>query len=223
MVSLRVWKLTPSHPLALQIAADARLSDSDYLDDQVWEIVLGKIDAPGLVAQTRYGERVGIATLIPMWWIDNRAIYQYQAYAVPPVVTAFAPGYLEINAKIIPRLTLRAEYWVESSHHLCVRYSLKNSGSTTQDVRLDLVGFVGASGAERPIKPASRVGGLGANGISFGAIGRTIPLIMLEDGTPLTESTSAKLTTKITLKAGSDINGDAGGNINLKGSAIFLN
>ncbi|MFN8531016.1 MAG: hypothetical protein U0670_20625 [Anaerolineae bacterium] len=202
MVSLRAWKLTPSHPLALQIAADARISASDYLDDQVWELILGQTDAPGLVAQTRYGERVGIATLIPMWWIDNRAVYQYQAYAVPPVVTAFAPGYLEITAKITPRLALRAEYWVESSHHLCVRYSLKNSGSSAQDLRLDLVGFVGASGAERPIKPASRVGGLGANGISFGAIGRTIPLIMLEDGTPLTESTSAKLTTKITVKAG---------------------
>ena len=35
------WQLTPNSPLALQLAADARLSQTDYFDDQVWELALG--------------------------------------------------------------------------------------------------------------------------------------------------------------------------------------
>ena len=35
------WQLGTNSPLALQLAADARLSQTDYFDDQVWELALG--------------------------------------------------------------------------------------------------------------------------------------------------------------------------------------
>lgn len=41
MSNLRQWQLTPHHPLSLEIAADARLSATDYTGDQVWELYLG--------------------------------------------------------------------------------------------------------------------------------------------------------------------------------------
>jgi len=54
-MSERRWQLTSQSPLALQIAADARFSQTDYTDDQVWEVVLGKPDSAAMGLQTRYG------------------------------------------------------------------------------------------------------------------------------------------------------------------------
>jgi hypothetical protein len=66
MKNLRRWLL--SRPYALPLAADARLSSTDYHDDQVWELSPGVpgSDAPALVLQTRYGGRVGLASLVPL-------------------------------------------------------------------------------------------------------------------------------------------------------------
>ena len=53
MKSLRRWLLEPSMPFSLPLAADARLSATDYLDDQVWEMRLGWAGFPALTLQTR--------------------------------------------------------------------------------------------------------------------------------------------------------------------------
>src|SRR5450432_3570564 len=55
------WQLTSNSPLALQLAADARLSQTDYFDDQVWELALGSPGNPALALQTSYGGRIGLA------------------------------------------------------------------------------------------------------------------------------------------------------------------
>src|SRR3954454_18985888 len=104
------WQLGTNSPFALALAADARLSQTDYFDDQVWELILGSQGNPALALQTSYGGRVGLVSIVPLWRIDNRPIYQYQAYTSPPVITAFAPGYLQATSKITPRLQLKVDF-----------------------------------------------------------------------------------------------------------------
>ena len=41
MDGLRRWTLDAAIPLALTLAADARLSQTDYVNDQIWEVVPG--------------------------------------------------------------------------------------------------------------------------------------------------------------------------------------
>ncbi len=201
MSSLRAWQLTPSHPLALQIAADARLSSTDYPDDQIWEITLGDAERPALTAQTQYGGRLGLASLVPMWWVNEKVIYQYQAYNTPPTVLAFAPGYCALQAKITPEIALRADFWVVDSHTLTARYSLKNTSKTPIEIKLDLIAFVAAVGAEVKINRVTR--GSATGGLTFAINGRSKPLIVLEGGTVVREgSSSTKLSHKITIKGG---------------------
>lgn len=202
MAELRRWALTPSHPLALQIAADARLSQTDYTDDQVWELVLGGGDESALQLKTRYGGRVGLASLVPMWIVDKRPVYQYQAYASPPVITAFAPAYLEAHADITPKLKLRAEYWAADSHAISARFSLKNTSTETIEIRLDLVGFLAAAGKEVKLKAVNRL--TGENALSFGRVGDISPIVMLSGGQPQ-EGSNSKLSISYKLKAGSGI------------------
>lgn len=176
---------------ALPIAADARLSRTDYTDDQVWEFVVGAQDSPALTLQTRYGGRVGLASLVPMWLLDGRVIYQAQAYARPPAITAFAPGYVRAEANLTPVLALTAEHWTMESRAIGVRYTLTNTGKTEISLRLDLFGQVAVGG--RPLKlavvtltdkrAALSLGSIGATD-QDGGVGANVlrPAVMLEQG-----------------------------------------
>jgi Mannosylglycerate hydrolase MGH1-like glycoside hydrolase domain len=172
------WQLTPHSPLALQLAADARLSQTDYFDDQVWELALGTPGNPALALQTNYGGRIGLASLLPMWRIDNRAVYQYQAYSSPPVIAAFAPGYAQASAMITPKLALRVDFWAMDSHAVGARLTVKNSG-TAVDLGLDLVGFAAAEKRELKLSIVTNLEGNTA--LSLGKIGGLNPMVLLEN------------------------------------------
>jgi hypothetical protein len=115
MKALRRWKLSRNDPYALQLAADARLSRTDYTDDQVWEVRLGSVDEPAITLESGYGGRIKSVQLIPAVLLDNRLIYLTQAFSKPPVVTAFAPGYVRLEAALTPDVGLRFEVWVMES------------------------------------------------------------------------------------------------------------
>lgn len=178
--NLRRWLLDSNKTLSLPLAADARLTTTDYLDDQVWELSLGALDSPALVLQTRYGGRVGLASLIPMWFHDGRMIYQAQAYSMPPAITAFAPGYLRIQASLTPNLALQAEYWVMESHAVGARFTLANAHTKPVHLRLDLFGHLGAHGKEQPVRVLKLPDQTSA--LHFEKAGNLNPAVVLEGG-----------------------------------------
>lgn len=102
MPGLRRWDLHAEAPFAPQIAADARLSRTNFLDDQSWQLAPAVGDSPALALQSRYGGRVGLVSLVPMWVKGTQVIYQAQTYTASPVINAFAPGYLQLSGKSRP-------------------------------------------------------------------------------------------------------------------------
>ena len=201
MQSLRRWLIEPDTAFSLPLAADARLSATDYHDDQVWELHLGTGDAPALALQTRYGGRVGLASLIPLWNHDGRTIYETQAYAHPPRITGFAPGYLRVQASLNPQLALQAEYWAIDSHTVGGRFTLSNAHTTPTTVHLDLFGHVGAQGKEQPLHIVPVQASLHA--LHMGSIGAINPVVLLEGGAAeLTDGTPTSPKVGVTLTVG---------------------
>jgi plasmid stabilization system protein ParE len=204
MSDLRQWRLAPGDPLALQIAADARLSATDYADDQTWELLPGEGSGPALALQTRFGGRVGLVSLVPMWTVDRRTIYQADAYADRPVVTAFAPSFVRLAARITPELLLRAEVLALDSHAIGMRCTLRNASKTAVTVQLDLVGFVASEGQERALAvlPLSA----GGAALVLGAIGNLQPAVLLEGGSADPDGvSSSRLTRTVTLAPGKQL------------------
>ncbi|MCB9453411.1 MAG: hypothetical protein H6672_18420 [Anaerolineaceae bacterium] len=190
----------------LPLAADARLSPTDYNDDQIWELSPGVADSPALKLQTNYGGRTGLASILPLWTHDGRMIYQTQAYARPPVITVFAPGYARVEAALTPDLTLEAVYWTMESHAIGGRFTLRNTGKKAADVRLELFGHVGAQGKERPLKLIPL--GTSFSALGLGKIGNLNPAIVLEKGLGEGDTTlgvSPKLYRDFTLAAGESV------------------
>lgn len=186
----------------LTLAADARLSRTDYTDDQVWELRVGSGDAPGLALHTRYGARTGLASLVPMWMFktDRRIVYQPQAYATLPKITGYAPNFARIEGAIVPGLTMLAEFWVMESHAIGGRYTLSNQTDAPINIRLDLFAQVASEGKTQ--KLAILTLGDQTSALSFGAIGALHPAVMLAGATADLTSSSPKIGADLSVPAG---------------------
>lgn len=180
MKNLRRWQLDAAQPYTLQLAADARLGRTDYTDDQVWELQIGSGESPALALQTHYGGRAGLASLVPMWEHDGRTIYQHQVYHTPPVITQFAPGYIEAEGSITAGLALRACYWAMESHAAGGLFIVQNTGKQVETLRLDLFGHVGMGGREQKLGIATLSGG--GHALYMGEIGNLQPVVLVEGG-----------------------------------------
>lgn len=189
----------------LTLAADARLSRTDYTDDHVWALRVGAGDAPGLALHTRYGARTGLASLVPMWTLkaDRRIIYQPQAYATMPKITAYAPNFARIEGVIVPGLAMLAEFWVMESHAIGGRYTLTNQTDAPITARLDLFAQVASEGKTK--KLAILTLGDQTSALSFGTIGSLHPVVLLADATADLTSSSPKIGADLTVPAGGSV------------------
>lgn len=178
MENMRQWELGATAPYVLQLAADARSSRTNHLNDQTWELSLGLGDSPALVLQSRYGGRVGLASLVPMWRHEGRTIYQAQTYARPPIITAVAPGYVQIQARLTPEIAFTVEYWVMESQAVGGRFSVKNIGKQAVTIHLDLFGHVGSDDKELPLAILTLVDETHA--LSMGRLRGLEPVVVLD-------------------------------------------
>ncbi len=178
MDNLRRWEMDRSVPFNFQIAADARFSRTDYADDQVWKLNLGSRDNPALAFQTQFGGRAGLASIVPMWALEGRTVYQYQTYTKPPIITHFAPGYLRTECTIVPELELVAQYWAMESRASGGEYLLTNVSGKDISLHLDLFGHVGINNRNRKLNVLTFPDDTIA--LHLGEIGNINPVLVLE-------------------------------------------
>jgi hypothetical protein len=199
---LRRWQLDHKKPLAFVLAADARLCQTDYTDDQSWQFLLGQGEDSALTLQTHYGGRAGLVSLVPIWSHDNRSIYQAQAYHAAPVVTAFAPGYLCVDAGLLPDVNVTAEYWVAESHAVTGQFSLHNQGEASVTLRFDMYGHVIIRSHEQQVSLLTLQGG--GNALYLGKFANIDPVVIVENGQADLSSDyiSARVGKEITVPAG---------------------
>lgn len=201
MKNLRQWELDRDIAKALIIAADARLSRTDYADDQVWRLRLGEGESPALALQTKYGGRAGLVSLVPIWIHEGQSIYQAQTYYRAPVVTEFAPNWLTASAEIRKGLSLNAHYWVMESRACGGVFRLKNTANKDITLQLDLYGHVIVKSKEEAPTLLRRKGG--GIGMQLGNFPKLQPVVLV-DGAAVSEAsaTSPRLGVSLTIKAG---------------------
>ncbi len=142
MQHLRRQSIAPDRPFDFPLAADARISKTDYCDDQAWVARLGVRDEAAIALQTQYGGRAGLVSLVPMWRIDDRVIYQTRAYHKRPAVTAFAPNFIQVEAAPRPELELVARFVALESRAAGGEFALRNLSDAPIELQLDLFGHV---------------------------------------------------------------------------------
>jgi hypothetical protein len=192
---VRRWNLDHNAPYSLTLAADSQGTTTDPTDDQVWEVKLGTDESAAFALQTTYGGRVGLVSLVPMWFLDGRAIYQLDAYHAAPVITGFAPGYNRLQAALTEHIGLQIETIALDSHALGVLFTLVNGDQKPAAIQLDTIAFIGSGGKE--LAPLSL-----DKALSLGNIGNLQPVILQEQATVVGEApVKPKLSNTYTIPA----------------------
>lgn len=188
---MREWHLTAESPLAMRFAADARLMRTDYTDDHSWEITFGDAEQPFLTFQTRYGGRVNIARLVPMWTLEGRTIYTSAALAERPALRAFAPSYARVTAKLTQTLSLTSEFFVFESRAAGGRFTLHNSGESPIEVRLEMMAQVMRD--DKPIDMNVLSLEDGTEALHMGRAGDLNPVLLMENAKSLSAARLAAM------------------------------
>ncbi len=178
MRNMRSYKIDAASMFEFHLAADARMSRTNYVDDQAWKLDLGGKNRAALAFQTQFGGRAGLVSIVPMWLIDGHQVYQYQSYHHPPVATHFAPNFLGIRAEIAPWLELRARYWVMESNAAGCEFAIKNHKNEELELQLELFGHVIINGRSKKLNVLTM--GDYSLALHLGQIGNINPVLTLE-------------------------------------------
>lgn len=132
---MRRWNLPLKPPFALVLAADARLTDTDYSDDHIWELDLAG-DPPALAVRTTFGLRARAFRIFPRFVLGEEESSDPATFARPPVLQNFYPNFVRIDFSPFTDIDVAAEIWVPQSQAILGRYEIRNN--TSKDIRMQL-------------------------------------------------------------------------------------
>jgi hypothetical protein len=136
---MRDWQLKAGDPLVLTLASDVRLGQTDYCNDQIWELMLGGGDPPALALQTTYGLRARMMRIFPRFSLGEKSLSDPDNFARPPIVSQVFPNFLSLSFAPFPEVDVIAEYWVPEPHSLAGRLEITYNGHSDIKLLVELV------------------------------------------------------------------------------------
>ncbi len=172
------WNLAAGDPLSLTLAADARLTSTNYIDDQIWELSLGGGEPAALALQTTYGLRAHWMRLFPRFVRGDSRKTDPAGYHTPPRVLKFSSNALTLQYEPFDGLEVLAEYWIPESQVASGRIKLTNHSILPQNFTFEWVAL---------LNPIDRQGGMlvtaaGPNQVLAGETSYLCPVVFLTGG-----------------------------------------
>ncbi|MEZ0397292.1 MAG: hypothetical protein ABWK53_12795 [Anaerolineales bacterium] len=137
---MRDWSLGLGDPLALTLAADCRLGETDYTNDHIWELEPGGGDPPALALRTTYGLRARLMRLFPRFTLGGQVVSDPLAFAASPRLVRFYPNYLSLMFSPFPGVEVAAEYWAPASQLIAGRLTVANRNGEPLSLLFELCG-----------------------------------------------------------------------------------
>jgi hypothetical protein len=196
---MQTWKLSAGDPLSLTLAADARLTTTEYTDDQIWELTLGGGEPAALALQTTFGLRAHWLRLFPRIVRSEGARTDPTLYHVPPQILQFSPNTLEVAFEPFEGLAVLAEYWIAESNIAVGRVKFTNTSILPLNFHFEWVAL---------LNPIDRQGGMAPvqNGPTYVLSGETAyinPVVFLTGGPQPSEGPYPALSVEMELYPGS--------------------
>ncbi len=152
----------------MTLAADARLSTVNYLDDQIWEIVPGTGEPASLCLQTTYGLRARWMRLFPRFNYKQTEYTNPLLFHQPVTCRKNYPNYLSLEFTPSQGFQIQADYWAPESHTIAGRLRFRNVGVLPEPIRFEWVALLNPSANGEPMAPVKAGGGFIMEGISGG-------------------------------------------------------
>jgi hypothetical protein len=139
---MQEWNLTQGEPLELTLVSDARLVPTDYIDDQIWQVVIGGGEPPALALQTTYGLRARNIRLFPRFTDGETSVTDPAAFFKTPSVGKFYPNYIQLFFSPFEDIDVETEYWVPDSKSISGRFKIINHGSQLRDIIFEWIALL---------------------------------------------------------------------------------
>jgi hypothetical protein len=137
---MRDWSLSPGDPLHLTIAADARLCQTDYANDHIWEAELGGSDpersAIGL--QTTFGLRARSMRIFLRFTENGATAMDPKTFPGKPSLRRFYPNFLTLDFVPFENLQTSVDFWVPESHAAAGRVTFVNKSTAVRHIQLEV-------------------------------------------------------------------------------------
>lgn len=194
---MRDWEIPLQPRLKLTLAADARLTQTSYTDDQVWELSAGGGEPPALAVQTTYGLRARAMRILPRFTENEKSVTEASEYSSPAKLRRFFPNYLMLSCVPFPEIDVELEFWVPSSQSLGGRILLTNQSKFPRQVRFDLAALLTPIEGER-MAPVV----LDSVTVLAGSSGGLFPVIFMTGGAQARQSPFPSLSMDLALAPG---------------------
>ena len=201
---MRQWSLTQNDPLTLRLAADVRLTTTDYANDHIWELTLAGGDPPALGARTTYGLRARDMRIFPGFIEGDQQVTDPAEFAVPPCVHAFYVNYIRLSFQPFTGLQVTADYWTPDSHTLAGQYTFSNFDSAPRRVSLLLSAIHKPLDNPRPLN-AAQLDIMSGAGIFEGQTGDLDLVVLLEGPAEPAPAPYASLARGIVVAPGEEV------------------
>jgi hypothetical protein len=140
-------------PISILLAADARLAETRYTDDQVWELQLGGGEPAALAAQTTYGLRARSMRIYPNFIQEGMSACDPSHFTISPELVWVYPNACAVRFSPFPGIDVFAEYWVPESWLLVGRLRITNPSLLQQKVLLELTSQLVLMGEGQTMRP----------------------------------------------------------------------
>lgn len=194
---MRSWKLTDDDPLSLHLAADARLTQPSYVDDQIWRLTLGEGHPAAVAVSSSLGLRVrDFRLFVGLALGDGLLVIEPAQFAAPPVVEQFYVNYARVRSRPVVGIELVQEFWVPGSQVICGRLTVSNLSGAPAEVYLQLNGVLRPAGVGDGLRPGRE------NALHYlhGQSGALWPVVVMSPGAFEDEGSWPALSTTVTFE-----------------------
>ena len=139
---MRSWNLSVHSQLNFTLAADARFSEIDPLDDQVWELSFRKGEPGSILLHTTFGLRAQAVQIFPRFIINDKTLSDPFVFSSPPVIKHILPNYISFDIKPSAEFSVFCEYRVIDSHAIAGRYTFNNLGKKVLNFSVELASIL---------------------------------------------------------------------------------
>lgn len=162
----------------MTLAADSRLAQLDYTNDQIWELRIGSGEPAALVLQTSYGLRARSMRVFPQFVESHQLVANPRDFETAPVITHFAPNYMRLTFEPFLGIDVVLEYWVPDSHAVAGRVLVKNTSELDRKVRFELAAILTPNDEGRQMIPRKKE----ATNVLQGATEDLAPVLFITGG-----------------------------------------
>jgi hypothetical protein len=119
---------SPKCPYSLTIAADSRLTPTDYINDHIWELNIGNSEPMSISLETTFGLRAKVCRIFPRFILAGQVVTNPLDFSRPITIHQYYPNFISITFKPFSTINVQLEYWVPGSQLVAGRSKISNTG-----------------------------------------------------------------------------------------------